>query len=121
MESGPALRKLFIMSLTAAVQILQLRQAREGKTDQKGTLVCSREQLECMEELSGRYEGKTEKQRNPYDRENLAWATWYIARIGGWKGYASQRPPGVITLHDGWIRFQSIFLGSCAAKDMYKR
>jgi hypothetical protein len=109
------------MSLTAAVQILQLRQAREGKTDQKGTLVCSREQLECMEELSGRYEGKTEKQRNPYDRENLAWATWYIARIGGWKGYASQRPPGVITLHDGWIRFQSIFLGSCAAKDMYKR
>jgi hypothetical protein len=117
LESGSALRKLFIMSLISAVQILQLRQAREGKTEQKGELVFSKEQLECMEELSGRYEGKTEKQKNPYDRENLAWAVWYIARIGGWKGYASQRPPGVHTLHDGWIRFQSIFLGWCAAKD----
>ena len=121
LESGIALRKLFIMSFIAAMQILQLRQAREGKTEQKGSLVFSREQLECMEELSSRYEGKTEKQKNPHDRENLAWAVWYIARIGGWKGYASQRPPGVITLHDGWIRFQNIFLGWCAAKDMYNR
>jgi hypothetical protein len=99
------------MSLIAAMQILLLRQVREGKADQKGTLVFSREQMECMEELSGSYEGKMENQRNPYDRENLAWAVWYRARIGGRKGYASQRPPGVLTLHDGWIRFQSIFLG----------
>jgi hypothetical protein len=62
-----------------------------------------------------------EKQRNPCDRENLAWAVWYIARTGGWKGHANQRPPGAITLRYGWIRFQSIFLGWCAAKDMYKR
>jgi hypothetical protein len=121
LESGTGLRKLFIMSFIAAVQILQLRQAREGKTEQKGELVFSKEQLACMEELSGRYEGKSEKQKNPYERENLAWAVWYIARIGGWKGYASQRPPGVITLRDGWIRFQSIFVGWCTAKDMYKR
>jgi hypothetical protein len=78
LESGPALRKLFIMSFIAAMQILQIRQAREGKTEQKGTLVFSKEQLACMEELSGRYEGKTEKQRNPYDRENLGWAVWYF-------------------------------------------
>jgi hypothetical protein len=121
LESGAALGKLFLMSFIAAMQILQLRQARNGETEQKGTLVFSKEQLECMEELSGRYEGKTEKQKNPYNRENLAWAVWYIARIGGWKGYASQRPPGVIILHDGWIRFQNIFIGWCAAKDVYNR
>jgi hypothetical protein len=101
LESGSGLRKLFIMSLIAEEQILQLRQAREGKTEQKGGLVFSKEEMACMEELSGRYEGRSEKQRNPYEREKLAWAVWYIARIGGWKGYASQRPPGVNTLRDG--------------------
>jgi hypothetical protein len=121
LESGPALRKVFIMSFIAAMRTLQVRQAREGKTEQKGIVVFSKEQLEWMEELSGRYEGEREKQRNPYERENLAWAVWHIARIGGWKGYASQRPPGVLTLHEGWMRFQTIFLGWCAAKNMYKR
>jgi hypothetical protein len=42
-----------------------------------------------MEELSNRHEGKTEKQKNPYNRENLVWVAWHIARIGGWKRYAS--------------------------------
>jgi hypothetical protein len=49
------------MSFIAAMQILQLRQARAGKTEQKGIVVFSPEQIECMEELSGRYEGKREK------------------------------------------------------------
>jgi hypothetical protein len=44
-----------------------------------------------------------------------------IARLGGWKGYASQRPPGVITLRDGWVRFRNIFQGWKVAKDVYTR
>jgi len=121
LESGKALRKLLIMALMAAVQILQLRQAREGQTQQTPSLVFSQEQLCCMQDILPRFEGKTEKQKNPYPRNNLAWAVWIIARLGGWKGYASQRPPGVIILHDGWIRFHALFDGWMIAKDVYKR
>jgi hypothetical protein len=116
LESGKALRKLLILALMAAVQILQLRQARDGNTYQKPSLVFANEQLACMEDLLPRLEGKTEKLKNPYPRNNLAWAAWIIARLGGWKGYTSQRPPGVIIFREGWIRFQNIFEGWSMAK-----
>jgi hypothetical protein len=74
-----------------------------------------------LEDVLPRFEGKTEKQKNPYPRNNLAWAAWIIARLGGWKGYASQRPPGVIIFHDGWMRFHDILDGWRIAKDVYKR
>jgi hypothetical protein len=48
-------------------------------------------------------------------------APWLIARLGGWKGFPSQRPPGVITLYEGWCRFFNIFDGWAIAKDVYKR
>ena len=121
LESGTALRKLFMMALIAAIQLLQLRQSRQGNTSQQTSLVFSDEQVACMEDLLPRLEGKTEKQKNPFTQTNLAWATWIIARLGGWKGYASQRPPGVITLHQGWTRFNNIFEGWDMAKNVYKR
>ncbi|MGC3978286.1 MAG: IS4 family transposase [Paludibacteraceae bacterium] len=121
LESGMALRKLFVMALMAAIQILQLRQARSGQTAQRASLVFSQEQIACMEDLQPRLEGRTDKQKNPFDKNNLAWAAWTIARLGGWTGYTSQRPPGVIILHDGWIKFQNLFQGWAIAKDVYKR
>ena len=80
-----------------AIQILQLRQVRYGETEQETSPVFSEEQVECMEDLLPKFEGKTEKQKNSWPKKNLAWASWMIGRLGGWKGYASQRPPGVIT------------------------
>jgi len=41
----------------------------------------------------------------------LAWAAWLIARLGGWSGYQSQRPPGIVTFYRGLQTFESIFLG----------
>jgi hypothetical protein len=121
LERGPALRKLCVLAFMAAIQLVQLRQAREGKTEQQPSLVFSAEQVACMEDLLPQFEGKTEKQKNPYPRSNLAWASWVIARLGGWKGYTSQRPPGVITLYDGWRRFHALFQGWQLAKNVYKR
>jgi hypothetical protein len=121
METGKALRKLFVMAFIAAIQILQLRQARNGTTGQQVSLVFSPEQIECMEDLLPRFEGKAEKQKNPHPKNNLAWATWMIARLGGWKGYTSPRPPGVITLHAGWTRFHNIFIGWKLCREVYKR
>ena len=121
LESGAALRKLFVMAFMGAVQILQLRQARHGETEQETSLVFSEEQVNCMEDLPPKFEGKTEKQKNPWPKKNLAWASWMIGRLGGWKGYASQRPPGVITLYEGLTRFHDIFQGWRIAKNVYKR
>jgi len=111
LETGAALRKLLIISLVAAIKILQLRQARDGTTKQKPTLVFSEDQLKCMEDLHERFEGKTEKQKNPHPKDNLGWATWLIARLGGWKGYTSQRPAGVETLRIGLQQFYSMYEG----------
>jgi hypothetical protein len=111
LESGQSLRKLFIITLMASFQILQLRQARDGNTSLRTSFVFSEEEIACMQDFLPRFEGKTDRLKNPHPIENLAWATWLIARMGGWKGYSSQRPPGVIILHDGWIRFHNMFEG----------
>jgi hypothetical protein len=121
LESGKGLRKLLVMALMVVVQILQLRQARGGQSEQKTSLIFSEEQVECLEELVRKFEGKTEKQKNRWEKNNLAWASWIIGRLGGWKGYESQRPPGVITLHEGLRRFHDIYQGWLVAKDVYKR
>jgi hypothetical protein len=51
-----------------------------------------------MKDLMPKFEGRTEKSKNLYPEDNLA---WLIARLGGWKGFASQRPPGTIILYGG--------------------
>jgi hypothetical protein len=117
LEKGTSLRKLLITSLVAAVEIMQMKQARDGKTEEAATLVFSEEEIECMKNAMKRIEGKTEKQKNPYKADSLAWAAWLIARLGGWSGYASQRPPGVITFRNGWVRFHSFYDGWRLARE----
>jgi hypothetical protein len=56
-------------------------------------------------------QGRTKKLQNPYPPASLPWANWLIARLGGWSGYSSQRPPGMPTLVRGLRLFESIFLG----------
>lgn len=110
LETGYALRKLGIMTLQAAVTVLQLKQARDT-TSAEVITVFSDEEQQCLEQLQKGLEGNTDKQKNPYPRTSLSWAVWIVARLGGWKGYASQRPAGVITLHDGMEKFKTIFTG----------
>jgi hypothetical protein len=40
-------------------------------------------------------------QSNPHPKASLAWAAWIIAKLGGWNGYASSKPPGPITFFNG--------------------
>jgi hypothetical protein len=51
------------MAFIAAIQILQLRQAREGTTDQQVTLVFSPEEVECMEDLLPKFEERPRNKR----------------------------------------------------------
>ena len=68
-----------------------------------------------LEALIARPEGKTQKQKNPHPHHTLAWAAWCIARLGGWNGYASERPPGPVTFANGLKRFHAITEGFALA------
>jgi hypothetical protein len=72
---------------------------------------------ECLNELLPQLEGNTTKLKNPHSKHLLVWATWIIARLGGWKGYKSQRPPGLTTLSKGLERFEGIYQGWSLARN----
>lgn len=111
LESGQALKRLCLVALGAALCVLRLVLAREGTNEQPAAQVFSEEETQCIERLLPEWEGATEKQQNPHELGSLAWASWLIARLGGWKGYASQRPAGPITYYRGMYRFARMYQG----------
>jgi hypothetical protein len=110
-KSFEALAILITLALIAAVQVMQLVQARDGQTQQAIENVFSPIEIACLVQLNEQLEGKTEKQKNPHSKKTLAFASWVMARLGGWTGYKSHRPPGPITIRDGMIRFYNILIG----------
>ena len=115
METGSGLMKLGIIALFVAMQTIQLTLAREGK-DQLVSVIFDEKECHVLAKLHEKLEGKTIKQKNPHSVHNLSWAAWIIARLGGWKGYRSESPPGPITMLRGLKRFQSIMEGIQLAK-----
>lgn len=111
LETGFALRRLGILAMDSALQAMQLRQARDGQDNLPIEAVFSADEVEALEKVGPTLEGNTEKQKNPYPPKSLPWASWIIARLGGWKGYRSQRPPGVITFKRGLVIFKNIQWG----------
>ena len=108
LADGEAIARLVTVAMPAAVTVMQLvlgRQATEQQT------VLDTQQLRCLHALAPTLTGRTDKQRNPHPPASLAWVSWLIARLGGWSGLASQRPPGVITLKNGWDYFQQYYRG----------
>ena len=73
--------------------------------------VFSIDEQQCLEHLAPTLNGKTEKLSNPFKAKTLLWAKRIIARLGGWKGYTSQRTAGPITLKRGVDTFANIFQG----------
>ncbi len=111
LESGKALLRLAALAIQAATRCLQLVLARDGQTTQPADLVFDDDEIPVLAALQPTLEGRTEKQRNPHPPRTLAWATWIIARLGGWKGYQSESPPCPITMHEGSTRFTAIARG----------
>jgi hypothetical protein len=110
-EAAEALFNLAAIAMIAATKIMQLVLARDGTVDRPATDVVVADQLPMLEALQTRLEGKTVKQKNPHPRHSIAWLAWIIARLGGWTGYASERPPGPITMRRGWQRFEQMVQG----------
>lgn len=122
LETGWAIRKLAVMQLTGLLKILQMNiaysQPEGGQPIQE---VFDPEQIEALHLLNTKLQGKTRKQQNRNDPGKTKWAAWIVARLGGWKGYDSQGPPGVIVLKRGLDRLAHVIEGINLAKDVYTR
>lgn len=111
LETGKALKKLAVISLQAALKIMQLTLARDGMCDITTEAVFTEKEIRFQKILLSKLEGKTAKQQNPHAKDNLAWSSWIIARLGGWKGYKSSSVPGHITMKRGLAAFYQKFEG----------
>lgn len=110
LESVAAIQKLCIMALSVALTMLQLTLGREN-LQEKADVVFDPPRQDFLERLTSILEGNTIKQKNPYPIRSLAWVAWLIARLGGWSGYRSQRPPGFETMYRGLQKFEMMFKG----------
>jgi hypothetical protein len=112
LERGWAIRKLTLLAMMASIKIIQMMLAYEDDTEQQLMQeVFTGQEQQCLQTISATMEGHTDKVRNTSGAETLRWATWVIARLGGWKGYKSQRKPGPIVLQKGLAKFYIIFEG----------
>jgi len=108
---GHALMNLVTAALIAAMLTLQLTLARDGATRQPVSDGFNETEMRMLRRIEHSLPGKTAKQLNPHPPDRLAWAAWIIARLGGWTGYASQKPPGPKTIHLGLTEFQALAQG----------
>jgi hypothetical protein len=100
----------------AAVTVMQLVKARDGGSGQTIEDCFEPEDKPLLKALSNRLEGKTTRQKNPHSPDDLAFASWVIARLGGWTAYYGK--PGPEVMRYGLDRFHAIKLGAQVAKDV---
>jgi Transposase DDE domain len=107
----PTVMIKFVAAVTvAAVTVMQLVKARDGKTKQRLADAFESADRPILEALSARLEGKTARQKNPHRKGSLAFASWVIARLGGWTGYYGK--PGPRVMREGLDDFQNIKCGT---------
>lgn len=111
LESADRLLKLTAIAARAACIIMQLVQARDGKSGQDAQIAFTPDEIETLRALVPTLEGKTALQKNPHPPHSLAWAAWVIAKLGGWDGYPKSKPPGPITFRHGLEYFKAVAHG----------
>jgi hypothetical protein len=109
--SADILIKLIALATKAAAITIQLLQAREGRSELPAGAAFDKPQIDALAAINARYEAKTKRQKNPFQHASMAWAAWIIARLGGWDGYRSSRPPGPMTFKNGLDQFHAIATG----------
>lgn len=100
-DCADLLLKLIAVATKAAVITIQLTQARDGRSDLPATAAFDTTQIDALAAINARYQTQAPRQNNPHPFASMAWAAWIIARLGGWDGYKSSRPPGPITFKHG--------------------
>lgn len=105
------LLKLVAIAAKAAVITIQLLQARDGRGKQPIYLAFNANEVATLTALNQNIEAKSNRLKNPYPPDRLAWAAWIIGRLGGWDGYPSSKPPGPITMKHGLEYFHAVAVG----------
>lgn len=123
LEKGESVKKLCLLMLDAIIKIFQMRIAWDEPEEAglPASICFTQKEMECLDKQCKKMEGKTEKLKNPSKKNTLRYATWVIARLGGWKGYVSERKPGITTLWIGLEKFYDTFNGWMLAIDVSTR
>jgi len=116
LEQATELLKLVSIATLTATRTLQLVNARDGTTNQLASDVFDDDSLAVLASLQPKLQGKTTKLQNPHAADTLAWASWTIARLGGWTGSSREAKPGPITMLHGQQRLDSMVQGWVLAK-----
>ena len=111
LETAERLIKITAIAVKAAVATMQLLQARDGPSTELATVAFAPDEMAVLDKLDAEFHGTTALQKNPHRKESLKWAAWIIARLGGWDGYPSSKPPGPITLKNGLEEFRAMVAG----------
>jgi len=112
LEYGSSVRKLSLMIMETVIKLFLMRLAyAEPEVEMSAETCFSKEEQQFLEHQITSLEGKTEKQKNPYKSKDLKRYVWAIARLGGWKGYAKARPPGITTFWIGLKYFKAAMQG----------
>lgn len=122
LEYGSSVRKLSLMIMETVIKLFLMRLAyAEPEVEMSADSCFTKEDQQLLEHQIQRLEGKTEKQKNPYKSKDLKRYVWAIARLGGWKGYAKARPPGITTFWIGLRYFKAAMEGWQLARNVSTR
>ena len=119
LEKADAIKKLLVLALSATLRVLQLHKVYSEEVEEPIEIGFDTTEQAFLQQLNTKLEGTTEKLKNPFNPKELKWATWIIARLGDWKGYKTQRPPGVITLQKGLVKFYHMLEGWAIAQEIH--
>lgn len=110
-EDPKKLQVLSILCVATAIKVMALVESRDGKNKRSALDLFAENELACLFLIYKKLTGKTQKQKNPYIKNSMSWASWIIARLGGWNGYASESPPGPIIMLRGLQKFELQYEG----------
>jgi hypothetical protein len=111
LDTADRLLKLVAIAARAAIIVLQLTQARDGNSTLAAVLVFSPAEIATLEAVNATYSDPGNRRPNPHPQRCLSWASWIIARLGGWNGRQTARPPGPITFKHGLDILQTMAKG----------
>jgi hypothetical protein len=124
LETGWSIRKLTVMLMDTILKLMQMHIAYNEPEEANvpaADLLFSREEQVCLTAVNKAMEGKTEALKNPFPIGKLNHAVWTLSRMGGWKGYTSQRKPGMTTMFNGLKKFYDTYQGWTLQKDVGTR
>ena len=100
------------LAAIAAITVTQLLRARDNPSGQSMRDAFDPDDEARIEAVCKDYEGNnpTKRQTNLHPRGTMAYATWVMARLGGWTGYYGK--PGSLNLSRGLQKYQAIKYGS---------